>query len=95
MDQCICGTRNAAQKNLYPTGALIQKETLLMKEKIIKSKPELDGFHAFKGWLESFKTTYGIREATTVISGEVGDVPITTVKAWMERFAALVKRLFT
>ena len=35
-------------ENFYPTGALIQKETLLMKEKIIKSKPELDGFHAFK-----------------------------------------------
>ena len=62
-----------------------------MKEKIIKTKPELDGFHAFNGWLEFFKTTYGIRETTTVISGVAGDVPITTVKAWMERFPELVK----
>ena len=44
-----------------------------------------------RGWLESFRTIYRIREATTVISGEVGDVPITTAKAWMERFAVLVK----
>ena len=67
--------------NLYPTGALIQEETLLMKEKIIKTKPELDRFHASNGWLEFFKTTYGIRETTTVISGVAGDVPITTVNA--------------
>ena len=46
-----------------------------------KTNPELDGFHASNGWLDSFKTTYGIRETTTVISGEAGDVPITTVKA--------------
>ena len=71
--------------NLYPTGALIQEEALLMKEKMIETNPQLDGFHVSKGWLGSFKTTYAIRETTTVISGEVGDVPITTVKAWMER----------
>ena len=34
---------------------------------------------------------YGIRETTTVISGEAGEVPITTVKAWMERLPELVK----
>ena len=67
--------------NLCPTGTLIQEETLLMKEKIIKTKPELDEFYASNGWLEFFKTTYGIRETTTVISGVAGDVPITTVKA--------------
>ena len=39
-----------------------------MKGKIIETDPEFDGFHAFSGWLDSFKTTYGIR-----------DVPITTV----------------
>ena len=77
--------------NLYPTGGLIQEETLLMKEKIIKTKPDRDGFHASNGWLESFRTTYGIRETTSVISGEASDVPITTVKSWMERFPELVK----
>ena len=77
--------------NLYPTGALIREEALLMKEKMIETNPELDGFHASNGWLESSKITYGIRETTTVISGEAGDVPITTVKAWMERLPELVK----
>ena len=51
-----------------------------MKGKIIETNPEFDGFHAFNGWLESFKTTYGIR-----------DVPITTVKAWVERLPELAK----
>ena len=48
-------------------------------------------FHASNGWLESFKTTYGIRETATIISGEAGDIPITTVKAWMEGLPELVK----
>ena len=43
--------------DLYPTGALIQEEALLIKEKIIETNPELDGFHASNGWLEAFKTT--------------------------------------
>ena len=77
--------------NLYPTGGLIQKEALLIKEKMIETNPELDGFYASNGWLESFKTMYRIRKTTTVISGEAGDVPITTVKAWMERLPELVK----
>ena len=76
---------------MYPTGVLIQEEALLMKEKMIETNPELDGFHASNGWLESSKITYGIRETTTVISREAGDVPITTVKAWMERLPERVK----
>ena len=56
---------------VYPTGAFKQEEALLMKEKIIKTNRELDGFYGSNGWLESFKTTYRIRDATTVISGQV------------------------
>ena len=77
--------------NLYPTGALIQEKPLLMKDKMIETNSELDRFPACNGWLESFKTTYGIEETTTTLSGEAGDVPITTVKAWMERLPELVK----
>ena len=59
---------------------------------MIKTNPELDGFHVSNGWLKPFKTTYGIREeATTVISGEAGGAPITTVKAWMGRLPGLIK----
>ena len=43
--------------DLYPTGALIQEEALLIKEKIIETNPELDRFHASNGWLKAFKTT--------------------------------------
>ena len=36
----------------------------------------------FNGWLEHFKKRFGLRQTRTV--GEAGDVPITTIKAWME-----------
>ena len=62
-----------------------------MKDKMIETNSELDRFPACNGWLESFKTTYGIEETTTTLSGEAGDVPITTVKAQMERLPELVK----
>ena len=45
--------------NLYPTGALIQ-EALQMKETVVKAVPELGGFLASSGWLESFKMSYGM-----------------------------------
>ena len=76
---------------LYHIGALIQEEALLKAEKIIETNPELNGFHVSNRWFESFKTTYGIRKRTSVISGEAGDVAIITVKAWMERLPELVK----
>ena len=79
--------------NLYVTGALIQEEALLKKEKVIETNPELDEFHASNRWLESFKTTYEIRETTTIISGEDDNVPTTTVKAWMERLPELANVL--
>lgn len=56
-----------------------------MKERMVGVVPELEDFTASNGWLESFRIAYGIRETTTTISGEAGDVNITTVKAWMER----------
>ena len=62
-----------------------------MKEKMIENNPELDRFNASNGWFDSFKTMYWIPETTTVISGESGGVPITTVKARMERLHKFVK----
>ena len=43
MKQCICGTQKAI------SGALIQEEALSMKENMIETNPELDGFHASNG----------------------------------------------
>ena len=34
---------------------------------------------------------FGIRETTTTITGEAGDVSVTTVSAWMERLPELTK----
>ena len=38
---------------------------------------------ASNGWLEYFKKRFGLRQ--TRIVGEAGDIPITTIKAWLER----------
>ena len=62
-----------------------------MKERMVGAVPELDDFTASNGWLESFRKSYGIRETTTSISGEAGDVDVTTVKAWMERFPEITQ----
>ena len=74
--------------NLYPTGALIQEVALQMKV-MVEAVPELDRFHTIDGWLESLKMSYGIQETITTIAGEAGNVPITTVKAWIERLPEL------
>ena len=58
MKQGICVTKCCAA-NLYPTGALI-REVLQMKERVVEAVPELDGFLASIGWLESFKMSYGM-----------------------------------
>ena len=58
---------------------------------MVGAVPELGDFTASNGWLESFKIIYGIRETTTTIAGEAGDVPVTTVRAWMERLPELTK----
>lgn len=62
-----------------------------MKEKMMGVVPELEDFSASNGWLESFKTMFGIRQTTTTIAGEAGDVSVTTVRAWMERLPELTK----
>ena len=77
--------------NLYPSGALIQEEALQMKQRMGEAVPELDKFHASDGWLESFMMSYGIRETTTTIVGEAVDIPIATVKAWMESLPKCIK----
>ena len=77
--------------NLYPSGALIQEEALQMKQRMGEAVPELDKFDASDGWLESFMMSYGIRETTTTIVGEAVDIPIATVKAWMESLPKCIK----
>ena len=46
-------------------------------------------FRAYNRWLEHFKKCFGLRQARKV--GEAGDIPITTIKAWMERLPEIVQ----
>ena len=46
-------------------------------------------FKASNGWLEHFKKRFGLRQTRLV--GEAGDVPITTIKAWMEPLPEIIQ----
>ena len=70
------------QADIYPDGGVLQKEEAL-KIKTELNDSNLGDFKASNGWLEQFKKRFGLRE--TRIGGEAGDVPITTIKAWMEQ----------
>ena len=59
----------------------------MLQEKVPKIKAELNDSNlgdmkASNGWLEHLKKRFGLRQ--TGIVGEAGDVPITTIKPWME-----------
>ena len=72
---------------IYPFGSMLQEEALKIKESLNDSS--LDSFTASNGWLEKWKSCYGIRE--TRITGEVDDVSVSTVRSWIERLPELVK----
>ena len=66
---------------------MLQEEALKIKESLNDSS--LDSFTASSGWLEIWKSYYGIRE--TRITGEADDVSVSTVRSWIERLPELVK----
>ena len=72
---------------IYPFGSMLQEEALKIKESLNDSS--LDSFTASNGWLEKWKSCYGIRE--TRITGEADDVSVSTVRSWIERLPELVK----
>ena len=72
---------------IYPFGSMLQEEALKIKESLNDSS--LDSFTASNGWLEKWKSCYGIRK--TRITGEADDVSVSTVRSWIERLPELVK----
>ena len=68
------------QAGIYPDIAMLQEDALKIKTELNNSN--LGDFKASNGWLEHFKKRFGLRQ--TRIVGKAGDVPITTIKAWME-----------
>ena len=72
---------------IYPFGSMLQEEALEIKDSL--SDSSLDSFTASNGWLEKWKSCYGIRE--TRITGEADDVSASTVRSWIEILPELVK----
>ena len=66
---------------------MLQEEALKIKTDLNDSN--LGDFKASNGWLERFKKLFGLRQ--TRIVGEAGDVPVTTIKAWMERLPEIIQ----
>ena len=81
------GYTKCCSANEHPDGAMLQKEALLIKEEL--AKPELEDFNASNRWLESFKKAHRICKYR--ISGEGKDVPLVTIKAWLEKLPDIVK----
>ena len=53
-----------------------------MEIKKMLGKEELNDFTASNGWLESWKSTHGVKEKR--LSGEADEIPTMTVDAWIE-----------
>ena len=71
---------------MYLDGVMLQ-EALKIKTELNDSN--LDDFKVSNGWLEHFKKRSGLRQ--TRIVGEVGDVLITVIKAWMQRLPEIIQ----
>ena len=57
--------------NVYPDGPLLQEEAIEIKKRL--GKEELNDFSASNGWLESWKSTYGLIEKR--LCSEVDKIP--------------------
>ena len=73
--------------NIYPDGALLQEEALIIKDAL--GKDELDDFNDSNGCLQRWKDNYGIRERRICVEGD--DVPVITVHAWIERLPEITQ----
>ena len=75
------------QAGIYPDGAMLREVALKIKTELNDSN--LEEFKASNGWLKHFKKRFGLRQTKKV--GEAGDVPITTIKAWIERLPEIIQ----
>ena len=65
--------------------APLQEEAMEIKKRL--GKEELNDFTASNGWLESWKSTYGVNEKR--LCGEADEIATTTIEAWIERLPEL------
>ena len=69
-------------------GPMIREEATEIAKKLNKPT-EYDGLKASSGWLECWKSHYGIKQQA--VEGESGQVQTETVESWMERLRELCK----
>ena len=69
-------------------GPMIREEATEIAKKLNKPA-EYDGLKASSGWLECWKSHYGIKQHA--VEGESGQVQTETVESWMERLKELCK----
>ena len=67
---------------------MIREEASEIAKKLNKPA-EYDGFKVSSGWLECWKSRYGIKQRA--VEGESGQVQTETVESWMERLRELRK----
>jgi len=69
-------------------GSMIREEATDTAKKLNKPA-EYDGFKASSGWLQCWKSHYGIKQ--WAVEGESGQAQTETVESWMERLRVLCK----
>ena len=69
-------------------GPMIREEATEIAKKL-NNPVEYDGFKASSGWLECWKSRYGIKQRA--VESESGQVQTETVESWMERLRELYK----
>ena len=72
---------------VYPFEMIFRKFALNVEESL--NDRFLDGIFPSRGWLETWKSRYGIRK--TLITGEPNGIPATTKEAWIERIPEVIK----
>ena len=73
--------------NIDPDGPMLKEETMEIKKCV--DKVEFENFTTSNGWLEKWKSSYGIRERK--VNDEAREVAEYTVSAWMERLVELTR----
>ena len=78
-----------ARDAMVPINGLMIGEEATEIAKKLNKPAEYDGFKASSGWLECWKSHYGIRQRA--VEGKSGQVQTETVESWMESLRELCK----
>ena len=74
----------ALRKNVVPDGP-----TLMEQAKIIAQRLHINSFKASNGWLQKWKVSHNLKYRA--VSGESGEVSLTTTQSWKERLPEIME----